>query len=307
MLSLVMAPAFWMKAVAKSQDEAANHTVRVFSSIKPLSLVANALLRDLPEDAVRVSTLLQGQASPHHYSLNVSSALDIQDADLLLWVGEDFERFLIKPIARRKNISLAMRDTADELQQSQATWGDERGHHHDHDHDQDKTSAHHADLHLWLDPHRVISYAENLVVELKRLLPLYEVQIEANMLVFRQQIHKTEKAIFAYFRQQTPSHYLVFHDAYGHFAGFFNLPEPLALTLVPDQMLSAKQLLLLRKQAQGAACLLVERGNEAKGQAFANKLKLPVVEVDILAIEPAVTGYDDLLWSVANSFAACWQ
>ena len=127
------------------------------------------------------------------------------------------------------------------------------------------------------------------------------------MRVFRQEIHKSETAIFAYFGQQAPRRYLVFHDAYGHFAGFFNLPEPVAMTLVPEQMLSAKQLLLLRSEAQGAACLLVEKGNEAKGQAFANKLKLPVVGVDILATDIAVAHYDDLLWSVAQSFAACWQ
>ena len=68
---------------------------RVVATIKPIhSLVAGVM------DGVGAPTLLiRGGGSPHSYSLRPSEARALSRADLVFWVGEEFETFLTKPLA----------------------------------------------------------------------------------------------------------------------------------------------------------------------------------------------------------------
>ena len=41
---------------------------------------------------------MDGYSSPHGFALKPSHAKMLQEADLIFWVGEDLENFLIKPL-----------------------------------------------------------------------------------------------------------------------------------------------------------------------------------------------------------------
>ena len=70
--------------------------VEVVSSIRPIhSLVANVLLGSPSKHTL----IVNNYGSAHHYSLKPSDLQNIQDADLIFWVGKDLESFLSKPIA----------------------------------------------------------------------------------------------------------------------------------------------------------------------------------------------------------------
>ena len=70
--------------------------VEVVSSIRPIhSLVANVLLGSPSKHTL----IVNNYGSAHHYSLKPSDLQNIQDADLIFWVGKDLESFLAKPIA----------------------------------------------------------------------------------------------------------------------------------------------------------------------------------------------------------------
>src|SRR5262245_61853058 len=67
---------------------------RVAASVLPLQSLAAGVMDGIATPSV----LLPGAASPHSYSLRPSEARLLSDANLILWIGSDYETFLIKPI-----------------------------------------------------------------------------------------------------------------------------------------------------------------------------------------------------------------
>ncbi len=67
----------------------------VVASIKPIhSLVAGVM-----GEAGEPRLMITGVASPHTYQMRPSEAAELNDADLIVWVGEGLETFLERPIA----------------------------------------------------------------------------------------------------------------------------------------------------------------------------------------------------------------
>ena len=64
------------------------------ASIKPL----HSLLSGVMEGAGQPTLLVRGGASPHTWSLRPSDAHALEHADLVVWVGDELESFLVQPI-----------------------------------------------------------------------------------------------------------------------------------------------------------------------------------------------------------------
>ena len=64
------------------------------ASIKPV----HSLLSGVMEGAGEPSLLVRGGASPHTWTLRPSDAHALEHADLVVWVGEGLESFLVQPI-----------------------------------------------------------------------------------------------------------------------------------------------------------------------------------------------------------------
>ena len=72
----------------------ANAEIKVVASIKPIHSLASYLM-----DGVKKPDLIvDGYASPHGFAMKPSHAKMLQEADLIFWVGEDIESFLVKPL-----------------------------------------------------------------------------------------------------------------------------------------------------------------------------------------------------------------
>ena len=68
--------------------------IKVVASIKPIHSLASYLM-----DGVKKPDLIvDGYASPHGFAMKPSHAKMLQEADLVVWVGEDIESFLVKPL-----------------------------------------------------------------------------------------------------------------------------------------------------------------------------------------------------------------
>ncbi|RUM51567.1 MAG: zinc ABC transporter substrate-binding protein [Marinomonas sp.] len=68
---------------------------QVVTSIKPVSMIVTAI----GGDEVKVEQLVNNQASPHDYAMRPSDLRKLDQADLVVWVGELLETFLEKPLA----------------------------------------------------------------------------------------------------------------------------------------------------------------------------------------------------------------
>ncbi|MBN3562169.1 zinc ABC transporter substrate-binding protein [Aliamphritea spongicola] len=125
-----------LACVNVSMAGAAQKPVKVVASIKPLQLIAASLLGDSAETTL----LISADNSPHHYNMKPSDVRRLQDADLVIWVGPDLERFLVKPLKRNpaRNLALLSEDEQEEH--------DEHAKHEDHDeHEEHDEHAKHED------------------------------------------------------------------------------------------------------------------------------------------------------------------
>ena len=72
----------------------ANAEIKVVASIKPIHSLASYLM----DGVSKPSLIVDGYSSPHGFALKPSHAKMLQEADIIFWVGEDLENFLVKPL-----------------------------------------------------------------------------------------------------------------------------------------------------------------------------------------------------------------
>ena len=84
----------------------ANAEVKVVTSIKPIHSLASYVMDGVGKPDV----IVDGYNSPHGFSLKPSHAKMLENADLVIWIGEDLEAFLEKPLEaiakKAKNIEV---------------------------------------------------------------------------------------------------------------------------------------------------------------------------------------------------------
>ena len=73
----------------------ANAEVKVVASIKPIHSLASYLMDGIGKPDL----IVDGYASPHGFAMKPSHAKMLQEADIIFWVGEDLENFLVKPLS----------------------------------------------------------------------------------------------------------------------------------------------------------------------------------------------------------------
>ena len=83
-----------------------NADVKVVTSIKPIHSLASYVMDGVGKPDV----IVDGYNSPHGFSLKPSHAKMLENADLVIWIGEDLEAFLEKPLntiaKKAKNIEV---------------------------------------------------------------------------------------------------------------------------------------------------------------------------------------------------------
>ena len=66
----------------------------VVTSIKPVHSLVAAVMKGVGEPKL----LVDGASSPHGYQMKPSQAGELQNADVVFWVGPELESFLVKPV-----------------------------------------------------------------------------------------------------------------------------------------------------------------------------------------------------------------
>ena len=68
--------------------------VNVVASIKPVHSLVAAVMKGVGEPDL----IVEGAGSPHNYALKPSQARELENADVVFWVGHNLEAFLEKPL-----------------------------------------------------------------------------------------------------------------------------------------------------------------------------------------------------------------
>ncbi|TDE38001.1 zinc ABC transporter substrate-binding protein [Antarcticimicrobium sediminis] len=214
-------------------------------------------------DGVGVPELLvRPGLSPHSYALRPSQARALQDADLVVWVGEGLAPWLEKPLASlaggsdmlelmeaEGTVRLAYRGAEDVL--AAAAGPDDHGDHADHDghedhgdhadhaaeashedHDDHDGTAegeaghHHTgayDPHAWLDPQNGSLWLGLIAEHLSALDPEHAETYRANAIAGQAEISAAVEAVTEALRPMQGVAFVSYHDAFQYFERRFGL------------------------------------------------------------------------------------
>jgi zinc transport system substrate-binding protein len=235
----------------------------VVASIKPLHSLAASIMAGVGEP----SLLIKGAASEHVYSMLPSDAELLASADIVFWVGEPLETFLVKPLASlpRSARLVTLLDTKGLVllrPREGGLWephGDERegevsdaGHQADHDHE--------IDGHIWLDPENAKLIAMRMAEELAAVDPADAARYRENAAALAARIGALEAELEPRLAAIAHRPFIVFHDAYHYFERRFGLSGVGSITLNPAQPPGAQRIAQIRDKlaAAGAACVFHE-------------------------------------------------
>ena len=264
-------------------------------SVRPLALIAQEVLGERGN----ISVLVAAGQSPHNFSLKASDRIRIENADLVLWVGPELERFLVKPL-RAANNAMTFTGQAQGPDSDHDIQEEQRQH-------ESHTDAHQhsGNSHPWLAPDVAMAQAVALADQLAELDPKSAAFYRNNARDFVAQISALDKRL----KQSLPAAgpvYAVAHDAYGSFSEHYQLPEPIVLSVSPEVSPGARKLWQLKSQLAPQSCVLVELEHQSRWvKALVETQQLRLLTVDTLAYSTDVGSYSDFLQTLSGVFREC--
>lgn len=293
---------------------------KVVTSILPLQSLAANVMRGVGEPAL----LVRGAATPHSFALRPSDAAALQEAELVIWVGEGLESFLEAPLAtlsgEAKVLELSEAEGVTLLPpREEAIWaahdhsapGHDHEEEHGHDEGHDHGHSHGAyDAHIWLDPLNAVAMVEAIAAALVALDPDNAAAYSANAENTIGRLRGLDEELQAGLMPVANKAYLVFHDGYQYFEARYGLSPLGAVSLAPERTPGASHLAEIRErlQAEGVACVFSEPQFEPKllevvteGTA-ARGATLDPLGADL---EPGPEAYFALMRNMAASLTAC--
>jgi zinc transport system substrate-binding protein len=312
--------------------------IKVVTTIKPLHSLISSVMDGVGEP----SLIIEGTNNPHTFVFKPSHAQMLEEADIVFWVGEDLEAFLEKPLNslaknatkvsfmeltsieklkfREENIFDDHDDHDGHKDDDHDDHDDHDGHkdddhddHEDHDGHEDKHEVHEHlhgefDAHIWLDPANAKAMVLEVSHELSELDPDNKNQYEKNAAKVINSLDDLINEVDSSISKDVS--YVVFHDAYQYFENRFGVSSAGALTLNPDVLPGAKQIVDIQDiiQDKKIKCIFSEpQYNPKIIETLANDMNISTGVIDPLGayLEKGSEMYNELILNIANSLKKC--
>lgn len=288
---------------------------RVIATIKPIhSLVAGVML-----GAGEPELLLQGTSSPHSYAMKPSDAASLGRAQIVFWVGDVLESFLVKPLQAQASgarvIELMDAPGVILLRNREGVAHD--GHQHG---DERKSKARRNtqgrqdhteyDPHLWLDPEN----AKAIVISVRDALTSADPDnaeiYRSNATRMQDELSQLDRELRTALQGIREVPYVVFHDGYQYFEKRYGLAAAGAVTLSPERQPGARRVQEIRARiaTQKVRCGFSEPQFEPQLiRTVTEGLTVKTATLDPIGadIAPGPEAYAALLRRLATSLNAC--
>ncbi|EEY98601.1 zinc ABC transporter-binding protein ZnuA [Vibrio sp. RC586] len=290
-----MLPRFLLLSVVALFAKTAS-AIEVLTSIKPIQMITYELMLGTGTPDV----LLPSGASPHDYALRPSDVKRIQQADLVIWFGQDLEPFMSKLLAdRQSTLTLSQIPNLALHEYSEEGEHDHNGHHH---------GSH--DPHFWLGVEQAGQVASAITERLIALDEANQQQYQDNLVRFLATLAEQDNVIGEKLKPVTTVPYYVFHDAYGYFERNFSLNNLGHFTVSPERKPGAKTLITIKQtlNSQAVKCVFAEPQFEpAIIESVVRGTSAKIGTLDPLgsAIEVKSGSYFLFLNQLADSYNAC--
>ena len=294
--------------------------ISVVTSIKPLHSLTSYIMEGVGEPEL----IIDGVASPHNFQIKPSHAKMLQNADLVIWIGEDLESFLptaLKSIPKDA-VVFELLDQSGlkklKFREKNIFEGhDDHGHdehakkeddHDDHGHDDHGHGHGSFDPHIWLDPANAKVIVKKITNQLSKI-------DKDNVSKYKANSKKVIKDLDGLIKEvkneiNKDASFVVFHDAYQYFEKRFGLSVIGALTVNPDVMPGAEQLSEIREviEHEKAKCIFSEpqfNPNIINSIASDTGVKTGVLDPLGANIDKGKNMYFDLIKDMSNSLKDC--
>ena len=266
---------------------------QVVTSVKPVSMIVSAI----GGEHIDVQQLVSNQASPHDFAMRPSDLRKLDQADLVVWVGESLETFMEKPLANlsaKKDLEwMALNDAfLREFGDKEAHNHDEHHedhdhdehhedhdhdeHHEDHDHDEHHEDHDHdehheehgheghdhsgTDPHVWLDPVNAKVLAKAVTERLISIDPEHKQDYQTNFQALMSSVERADHDVAERLAGVEEVPYFVFHEAYGYFENHYGLNNKGAIALSPERKPGAKTVAHIREEIEehNVSCVFSE-------------------------------------------------
>ena len=258
---------FLTSALISGLSFTANAEINVVASVKPV----HSLVSGVMDGVGKPDLIVQGSASPHTYSLRPSQARQLEDADLVFWMGHELESFLEQPLeaiaTKAHVVELIDSSKLKKIQMREGGMFD--AHAHD-DHDEHEGHDDHGhgefDVHVWLDPENAKVLVNEIKLALIELDPVNASKYEANSNKMNTKLDQLIDEVSKKLESEQGKGYVVFHDAYQYFEQRFGMSAVGSITVSPEVVPGANRIRELKEKINelNAHCVFSEPQFEPK-------------------------------------------
>lgn len=280
--------------------------ISVVASIGPIHSLASAVMKGVGTPYL----LVKGGASPHTYTLRPSDSMALQRADLILWVSETLEMFLVKPLA-----SLSLKVKKVELstipgltlipagrigvRKKEARMS--------HSHALHKKEKIFSDMHIWLDSQNAEKMIWAMAKALGTVDPDQASVYLSNAREVQRRIQLLDIDLRTRLRTVRDVPYVVFHDAYQYFERRYGLNSVGTVSAGPGRIQGARSILEIRERIRrdGVVCVFSEpQFKPSLVETLVEGTKARTGTLDPLGVDlkPGPELYDRLMRNLGESF-----
>jgi zinc transport system substrate-binding protein len=309
--------------------------IDVVASIKPVHSLVASVMQGVGQPVL----LVKGTGSEHSYSLRPSEARALEQAEVVFWVGETMETFLLKPLGalagnakvvelwRTTGLTLlptreggmweahehggedAGADAGHGAAEQPGAHGEEGA-----DVEAQHGAADHAhretDMHIWLDPGNAKVLAAAIASALSDADPSNALIYQANAERLRQLLDELDGSLQDRLAAVADRPYVVFHDGYQYFEHRYGVNAVGAITINPTVRPSAQRLGEIHERLEelDAACVFVEPQFEptlVDTVVEGTSAKKGVLDPLGAALDAGPAQYFELLNSLCDSLIDC--
>jgi zinc transport system substrate-binding protein len=249
-------------AIGASAD--ADEAPAVVVSIKPLHSLVAGVMEGVGEPAL----LIEGASSPHSYAMRPSEAEALARAEVVFWVGEGLEGFLVKPITALSDDARVVAPSEAEglrlLPTREGGMWQEHGaevEHGEHEHEHEEEHEHgQVDMHVWLDPQNAEVMVGTIAATLSEVDAERAGTYQANAAKLGADLARLDDELVAALAPVRDRPFVVFHDGYQYFEDRYGLNAIGSMAVDPARPPGAARLQEIRAKLEDldAACVFAE-------------------------------------------------
>lgn len=300
----------------------ASAEISIVASIKPIHSLVSAVMEGVASPEI----IIDGANSPHDFSLKPSQARILQNADIVFWIGHEFETSLdksIKEVAKdARSVELMDVDGLTLLEYRDFDV-EEEGHGKEHEHEGEHKAEHkgehedeheHAhgefDPHIWLDPKNASILVDHIASTLAEFDTANADKYNKNALVIKTKLNVLLEQISSDLAGLNKREFFVFHDGYHYFENRFGFDAKDSISITPENKPGAEHISDIRGKitAFGDVCVFSEPQFESKIlSALTDGTSAKVNELDPIGakLENGSELYFQLLANMAEAFRNC--